>query len=191
MEILAKYNLVNKNYFFYIGNAYPHKNLEIVIKAIVDVNKNKNTDCEFVIAGSRSVFSERLEKQIKENSAEGYIRLLGFVPEDDLKFIYKNSKGFVYPSLSEGFGLQGLEAIASGTLLLASNIPVFKEIYGTHAFYFDPKDVMSVSSTIFSVLSMKNEDIYKYLATAQEFIKKYSWQKMAKETMDVYNSVKI
>ena len=191
MEILAKYNLVNKNYFFYVGNAYPHKNLEAVVKAAVDINIKKNIPCQFVIAGSRDVFMARLKDQINKNKANDFVKLLGFVSEEELIVIYKNSLGFIYPSLAEGFGLQGLEAIASGTILLASNIPVFREIYGSHAFYFNPKDVPSVSSTMFSVLSMKSEDKYKYLATAQEFIKKYSWQKMAKETLNVYNSFQL
>lgn len=189
MEILAKYGLVNKNYFFYVGNAYPHKNLETVVRAVIDININKNTPCMFVIAGSRDIFTERLNRQIAKNRASGYVKLLGFVKDEELGVIYKYSLGFIYPSLAEGFGLQGLEAIASGTILLASNIPVFREIYGSHAFYFNPEDVSSVSSTMFSVLSIKGEDKYKYLSTAQEFIKKYSWQKMAKETLDVYNSL--
>jgi glycosyltransferase involved in cell wall biosynthesis len=189
MEVLTKYGLVNKDYFFYVGNAYPHKNLEIVVRAIVDINKEKNKPCYFVIAGSRDVFVQKLEKEVRKNEAEEFVKLLGFVPEGDIGVIYKNSVGFIYPSASEGFGLQGLEAIVSGTILLASNIPIFREIYGSHAFYFNPNDVASVSSTMFSVLSIKGENKYKYLTTAQDFIKKYSWEKMAKETMDVYLSL--
>ena len=189
MEILAKYGLVNKNYFFYVGNAYPHKNLEMVVKAMVDLKMNKNADCEFVIAGSRDVFMNRLNKLINKNGASDFVKLLGFVLEDELKVIYKHSLGFIYPSLSEGFGLQGLEAIATGTILLASNIPVFREIYDTHAFYFNPQDVSSISGTMYSVLNMKSEDKYKYLSTAKEYIKKYSWKKMAKETLDIYAKI--
>ncbi len=123
---------------------------------------------------------------IEEGLFRSIEQTYGFLPDDELRVIYRNSLGFIYPSLSEGFGLQGLEAIASGTILLASNVPVFREIYGSHAFYFNPKDAVSVSSTMFSVLSMKGEDKHKYLATAKEFIKKYSWEKMAKETLDIY-----
>lgn len=189
MEILAKYGLVNKNYFFYVGSTYPHKNLEIVVKVMVDMKLRKNVNCEFVIAGSRDVFIDRLNKQIAINDASDFVKLLGFVPEDELRVLYKYSLGFVYPSLSEGFGLQGLEAIAMGTILLASNIPVFREIYDTHAFYFNPQDVSSISATMYSVLNMKSDDKYKYLSTAQEYIKKYSWKEMAKETLDVYRYI--
>jgi glycosyltransferase involved in cell wall biosynthesis len=191
MEVLTKYGLAGKDYLFYMGNAYPHKNLQIVIKAILDVNNKKNKKCYFAIAGSRDVFMKKLHKQIKEVGAEDLVKLIGFVSEQDSRVLYKNSAGFIYPSVSEGFGLQGLEAIASGTILLASNTPVFREIYNSHAFYFDPHDMTSVSSTIYSVLTLNNTDKHKYLDTAQEFIKRYSWKKMARETLEMYMSVNI
>src|SRR3989344_3003394 len=174
MEILAKNNLVNKDYFFYVGNAYPHKNLNRVVEAIVDINRNKGVSVLFVIGGVKDSFVERLGKFIKKQNANEFIRLQGFIPDDELRIIYKHSLGFVYPSLSEGFGLQGLEAISSGTVLLASNIPIFREIYDTHAFYFNPVDVSSISSTLYSVLSLSYQDKYKYSASAREYIKKYS-----------------
>ncbi|OGM04460.1 hypothetical protein A2715_05150 [Candidatus Woesebacteria bacterium RIFCSPHIGHO2_01_FULL_39_32] len=189
LETLTKFKAANADYFFYVGNAYPHKNLDNVIRGIVDINKNKNGSVRFLIAGSRDIFMERLQKLIDRLEANDYVELLGFVRDDELWVLYKYSLGFVYPSLSEGFGLQGLEAISSGTILLASNIPVFQEIYGSHAFYFNPQDVSSISGTMYSVLKMEREDKYKYLEIAQEYIKKYSWQKMAKETLEVYRQV--
>lgn len=189
LEILAKFKLINKDYFFYVGNAYPHKNLDIVIKAIVDLNKTRGKRTEFIIAGSRDVFTNRLQKVIEKYNAQNYIRLIGFVRDDELQVIYKNSLGFVYASLAEGFGLQGLEAMASGTILLASNVPIFREIYQDNAFYFKPDDVQSISGTMYTVLNLSPEDKSKYVSKAQEFIKKYSWSKMAKETLSVYNSV--
>lgn len=188
LAVLAKFKLVNANYFFYVGNAYPHKNLEIVLHALADLNQKRGISTQFVVAGSRDLFMERLRKLIdKQNIAN--VKLIGFVRDDELDVLYRNSLGFIYPSLSEGFGLQGIEAISSGTILLASNISIFREIYEGHAFYFNPKDVFSISGTMYSVANMKREDKYKYLLSAQEFIKKYSWQKMAKETYEVYKEV--
>jgi glycosyltransferase involved in cell wall biosynthesis len=102
-------------------------------------------DAKFIIAGVKNGFRKRLENYINDVNADKYVKLLGFVKEEELPILYKNSLGFIYPSLSEGFGLQGLEAIASGTILACSNIPVFKEIYEFHAFYFDPLDPASIS----------------------------------------------
>jgi len=188
-KILEKYQLKNNNYFFYVGNAYPHKNLEVVVQAISIINKNNHTKHLFAIAGSSNFFMQRLGKKIKKYGASKYVKLLGFVPEQDLGVLYKNSISFIYPSLSEGFGLQGLEAIANGTVLLASDIDIFREVYGSHAFYFNPRDVVSLSSAMVSVLSLNDADKCRYLLTAQKFIKKYSWEKMAQDTLRVYEKL--
>ena len=189
MEILAKYKLIGKNYFLYVGNAYPHKNLESAIRAIVDLNSKKDKECIFVIAGTKDKFKRNLRSVVFRNNAKKFIRFIGFVSDEDLRVVYKHSLAFIYPSLSEGFGLQGLEAIASKTILIASDIPVFREIYGSHAFYFNPENVKSISLAMRGVLNMKKEDRLKYSATAQEFIKKYSWREMAKKTIKVYSEV--
>src|SRR6266478_8821121 len=111
-----------ETYFLYVGNAYPHKNLERVIKVAA------HSKVMFYIVSSRNMFTDRLEKIIKKNNAENYVKLLGFVEDEELKELYRNSIGFIFPSLSEGFGLPGLEALKNGTVLLASNIAVFREI---------------------------------------------------------------
>ena len=188
-EILNKFKLVKNNFFFYVGKAYPHKNLRRAIQAICDINKYKGKPVQFVIAGSRDVFMYRLEKFVKESKTSDFVRFLGFVSDDELKVLYKYSLGFVYPSLSEGFGLQGLEAIASGSVLLCSDIPVFREIYKKYAFYFNPLDLSSISSTIYFVMNMRQKDRSNYITKSQEYIKRYSWQRMTKETFRVYNQV--
>ncbi|MEK6818527.1 MAG: glycosyltransferase family 1 protein, partial [Nanoarchaeota archaeon] len=104
-------------YFLYVGNAYPHKNLETVLKAIMIINEQSNTKTLFVVGGSRDVFKERLEERIKKIGVESYVKFVGYVPDKDMANLYKRSVAFIYPSLSEGFGLQGLEALNSGTLL--------------------------------------------------------------------------
>src|SRR5258708_2160435 len=130
----------NLPYFIYTGNAYPHKNLELVIKSIALLNQETNIKIMFFVVTSRNIFIRRLEKFIKKRGAKEYVKLLGFVDDEKLQELYKKSVGFIYPSLSEGFGLPGLEALNAGTVLLASDIPVFREIYGRHAIYFDPTD---------------------------------------------------
>lgn len=174
----------NTPYFVYTGNAYPHKNLERAIRACVNLKVN------FYIVTSRNTFTKRLEKLIKKLSAENYVKLLGFVEDKELTELYKNSVGFIFPSLSEGFGLPGLEAMKAGTLVLCSDIPVFREIYGRAVFYFNPRNVKSIEKTIGEVLSVKESERRKMIFDARTFIKRYSWEKMAKETLDVYNSFK-
>ncbi|KKQ76081.1 MAG: glycosyl transferase, group 1 [Microgenomates group bacterium GW2011_GWF1_38_5] len=189
LSVISNYGLVNKDYFFYIGNAHPHKNLEIVVRAIKDINETKKINAIFVIAGLKDFFIERLENYINDIGASMYVKLVGYVKDEDLPIMYKNSLGFVYPSLSEGFGLQGLEAISMGTMLACSNIPVFKEIYDFHAFYFDPRNMESISGALYSICNMSRVDKQKYTRNAQKHIEKYSWKKMAEETLQVYKNV--
>ncbi len=189
LSLMSKYDLVNKEYFFYIGNVYPHKNLKIVIKAIKDLNENKKLNAKFVIAGIKDGFNQKLENYVNDIGAGDDVKLIGYVKDEDLPILYKNSLGFVYPSLSEGFGLQGLEAISMGTTLACSNIPVFKEIYEFHAFYFDPRDIESISGTLYSIYNMKREDKHRYIRSAQKYIEKFSWKKMAEETYNEYLKV--
>jgi glycosyltransferase involved in cell wall biosynthesis len=188
-QILTRYGLLNQRYFFYVGNAYPHKNLKIVIEAIKILNGESRLRLFFVLAGSRDAFVEKLNQMIENERVQGFTKVLGYVPDKDLGVLYKNSVAFVYPSLAEGFGLQGLEAMTSGSIVLASDIPVFKEIYGDFAFYFNPKDPNSIVSAMKYVLNLEEEKKKKLINKSQQFIKKYSWAKMAAKTLDVYRHV--
>jgi glycosyltransferase involved in cell wall biosynthesis len=186
-KILKKYGLSN-DYFIYAGNAYPHKNIGRAIEAALQLNKETKSEALFVIASSRDVFTKKLEEKVKAMQAQKYIKILGFVPDEDLWVLYKYAKALVYPSLSEGFGLQGLEAMAAGTLVLASDIAVFKEVYKDHAIYFNPYDFSSILGAMWDVLKMDENKRRKKISEALKFVKRYSWVKMAKQTLKVYES---
>ena len=184
-KVLGRYNL-RAPFFIYAGNAYPHKNLERLVEAILQLNQKRDEKVLLAIASARSIFTERLEKMIKKLGAGSYVRLLGFIPDADLGILYQYSLGFTFPSLSEGFGLPGLEAISCGTLLLASDIPVFEEVYKTNAVYFNPYDFTSIEKAMQEVLEMDVVARRERSLKAKEFAKRYSWDKMARETLKVY-----
>jgi len=185
-KILEKFKLTSGEYFIYTGNAYPHKNLDRAIEAMLLLNQRSDKKYEFVVVCARNVFVQRLEKTISRLKAEGFVKNLGFVPDSELGTLYKNSVAFVYPTLSEGFGLPGLEAILSGTLPIVSDIPVLKETYKDNAVYFNPYDFSSIEKAMEEVLSMDADTRTNFISKAQEFAKGYSWDKMAQETLRVY-----
>jgi glycosyltransferase involved in cell wall biosynthesis len=187
-KILKKYNL-DSDYFIYFGNAYPHKNLERLVEAMVLLNTLYKDKIYLAMASSRSVFTKRLEEYIKKNRADKYVKLLGFVPDQELACLLKHSLAFVYPSLYEGFGLQGLEAMASETLVLASDIPVFREVYKNNVLYFNPYDFSSIEKAMKEVIEMSSKERERLIKKAKKFIKRYSWTKMAKQTLEVYHKV--
>lgn len=183
--ITARFGLAPQ-YFIYVGNSYPYKNLKRAIEAIRLVNQNLDKPVFLAIAGPRDGFYKRLKGQVEHLGAQKFVKLLGFVHDEDLRALYANSLGFIYPSLVEGFGLQGLEAMASGTLVLASDIPVFREIYEGNVLYFNPYDFSSIAKVMKDALEMGSEERGKIISKGQEFIKRYSWSKMAQETLMVY-----
>lgn len=185
---MKEFNLTSP-YFVYVGNAYPHKNLARLIKAVVLLNKQSPVNVSLAIASSRNVFTQRLEKLVKLHEAGSFVKLLGFVPDEKLKTLYQNSIAFVFPSLSEGFGLPGLEAMSAGTLVLASEIPVFKEIYQDNAIFFDPLDVSKIANTMGQAIKMDKNKRREKISQAQNFAKRYSWHTMAQETLKIYKEV--
>lgn len=178
-----------KPYFVYTGNAYPHKNLNNLIKAIKIVNTKYNQKVFLAIASARNIFTQRIENLIQKLSVKDSVKMLGFVPDAKMGTLFSNSVGFVFPSFSEGFGLPGLEALSSGTILIASDIPVFKEVYKNNALYFDPKNPESIALIMKNVLEMGSEVRLKMIQKSKEFVKKYSWVKMSQETKNIYEEV--
>lgn len=187
---LKKFN-VKKPYFIYAGSAYPHKNLYRAIEATSQLNKSMQADgaqVYLVLITSKTVFTNRLKSIVNELGAKNWVNILGFVDDSELSALYQESVGFLYPSLSEGFGLPGLEALSVGTMALVSDIPIFKEIYKDAAYYFNPFDYTSIQKAMGDVLKLKKENRKKYDKNASKVLKKYSWKKMAKETTKIYET---
>jgi len=177
---------LKKPYFVYIGNAYPHKNLAKLIMATKILNTKCHQKVILVISSARTFFTQKIEKLIIAQKAQNFVKFLGFVPEDELGSLLNNSTAFVFPTLSEGFGLPGLEAMSAGTLVLASNIPVLKEIYKENAIYFNPILPENIASAMDKVLKIPNDKRKKIIKRSLDFVKRYSWDKMARETLNIY-----
>ncbi len=173
-------------YISYVGNAYPHKNLKRLIEAVVLYNENSGRNLTLALASARNQFTKRLEKTIVELGAQKYVKMVGFVPDEQLPDFLRKSVGLFTPSLSEGFGLPGLEAMSFGTFVAASEIPVYKEIYKDNALYFNPFDFTSIENAISRVVNMNQKDKIDRIKKSEEFIKRYSWKKAAQETLLVY-----
>jgi len=184
LKLLHKYN-IQKPYILYVGSLYPHKNVEIVARALKTLAQPSPL---LVIVSARNVFMKRFETYLKEIKADNLVQMVGYIPDKDLATLYKASQGYIFPSLSEGFGLPGLEAMAYGTPVIASDIPVLKEIYGEAAVYFNPRSEIDIAAKIRQIIS--GESLPKLLIRkGRERVKKFSWEKMAKETLAIYNSL--
>lgn len=177
VEVLKKYG-VCEPYLLYVGSLYPHKNVENMVRA---------TKMNLVVVSARNVFFERFAKFLKGENAQEYVKVLTDVPDKDLFVIYKKAEAFVFPSLAEGFGLPGLEAMSAGIPLICSDIPVFREIYTDAAVYFDPGSCDDIAKKIQHIL-LNSNDKKDLLVKEKERVKLFSWGKMAKETLGIYTS---
>ena len=171
----------NSNTLLYVGSLYPHKNIVVVLKAL---QHNKNIRLE--IAGSRNVFQENVRHQAQMLGVANQVSFLGYVADDQLLEKYQTSLALIQPSLSEGFGLTGLEAMSAGGNVLASSIPVFKEIYQDGAYYFDPRDPSDLSEAITRLQQQSSKEAQQMSQKSLEISKQYSWQTMVDQTVSEY-----
>lgn len=189
-RVLLKYG-IEKPFVVYTGNVYPHKNIDRLIQSIKLLNSSNPDDrlpkVTLIISCARSVFWERLKKSVDKLQAGDYVKLAGFIPDKELVSIYKEAEALVFPTLAEGFGLPGIEAMSVGLPVVCSDIPVLREIYDEAALYFDPKDPEDMAKKIRSLLSdwKTRKDL---ISKGLRQVKKYSWQKMAEKTLDTYNN---
>lgn len=173
--------LKGKQFLLFVGNAAPYKNLRGLIEAFRIISR---PDLHLVIAGKKDYFHEELEKYVEDEGIKN-VMFTGFVSDENLAWLYQNAVCYVFPSLSEGFGLPGLEAMRYGLPVASSNATCLPEVYGDAAHYFDPKDPTDIAKAISDILDMP--ELRKHLISAgHDRLELYSWRKMAEETLAVY-----
>lgn len=184
----AKIRYFHDPYILYVGNAYPHKNLERLIRAYqLLLRKKKNI--RLVLAGDDSFFYPRLKNLVKELSLIDKVIFFGNADDTKLVNLYSNAKCLVFPSLMEGFGLPNFEALACGCLPVISDIPVFHEIWSEDLDYFDPVKITDISDKLKNVLEYSNVDYRKKVKKASDNIDNFSWKKTASDTLEIYKKI--
>lgn len=186
-EILSGYCILEP-YLLYVGNAYPHKNLESLIQVYIQL-RQVHPYLKLVLVGREDYFYHRLKQFAQDvGGDEASIIFPGYVPDRDLQTLFERAAVYIFPSKYEGFGLPPLEAMSRGCAVISSNATCLPEILGEAAHYFNPYDQESMYRAINDVLS--NPDVKALLvAKGKEHSKIYSWTKAAEETLKVYNSI--
>ncbi len=170
-----------KPYLLYVGNAYPHKNLERLVLAFEKLSKEKK-DLRLVLVGELDYFYKRLQRDFAKIKN---VIFTDFVTDEELVGLYQNASLYVFPSLCEGFGLPPLEAMAYQTPVVSSKASCLPEILGEAAVYFNPENVNEIADKIKQVLGDK-ELQKRLIVKGKEQIKKYSWRRMASEALRMY-----
>ncbi|NCN25284.1 hypothetical protein COT94_04290 [Candidatus Falkowbacteria bacterium CG10_big_fil_rev_8_21_14_0_10_37_14] len=192
-KVLEKYG-ITEPYWLYVGNAYPHKNLETLIKVFADFCKIES-EAKLVLVGKEDYFYKRLKASASEMQlwhdqpvTNNSVIFAGFVPDAVLAYLYKHAEAYVFPSLYEGFGLPPLEAMSMGTPVLSSERSSLPEILDTAAMYFNPKQPQTILKAMLDLY--KDQFLReKMIKLGRERIKKFNWIDSGAETLKVYKQV--
>ncbi|HEU4691999.1 MAG TPA: glycosyltransferase family 1 protein [Vicinamibacterales bacterium] len=185
-RIRERYQLDHK-FVLYVGNIKPHKNLVRLIEAFSELRRTHD-DLKLLIIGDEISKLPALRRAVHRHKLHKHVRFLGYLKDDTLTVLYRLASVFVFPSLYEGFGLPPLEAMASGTPVVTSNVSSLPEVTGDAAVLVDPYDVDSIGNGIRRILDdprLAEELRIKGLKRAREF----SWERSVEKTLRVYREV--
>lgn len=175
----------DKPFIMYLGRPSPHKNLERIIDAFAIV-KQSHPGLQLVLVGKTDALFRRHKRETERKGIPD-VHFTGFLPDSNTRWLYEHCAAYVFASLSEGFGLPVLEAMAAGAPVVSSNATCSPEIYGDAAYYFDPLDISDMAAKITEVID--NPKLrHKLSAAGREQVKKYSWKRMAEQTLQVYKA---
>jgi glycosyltransferase involved in cell wall biosynthesis len=176
------------DFVLYAGNVKPHKNLERLIDAFHAVRQSGLDHLKLVVIGDEISKYAGLRRAVHRYNLHKYVRFLGYMPDETLAVMYRLARVFVFPSLYEGFGLPPLEAMASGTPVVTSNVSSLPEVVGDAAVLVDPYDAGSIADGIRRVLSepgLRTQLREAGFARAAEF----SWERSVKQIRGIYADV--
>ena len=177
-RIMERYQ-IHYPFLLYAGNIRPQKNIPRLVEAFAVVRNEFSGSRNRPPANRHAVIHSRVE-----NCA----RFLGFVPFDTLRVFYECASAFVFPSLYEGFGLPPLEAMASGTPVVTSNVSSLPEAVGDSAMLVNPENVFEIARGIREVL-LDDELRSRLVVKGKEQAARFNWERTAREVISIYEEV--
>lgn len=188
-RVRERYQL-DQRFVLYAGTIKPHKNLIRLIHAFHELRASGFDDVSLLISGDEISKLPALRRAVHEHKLHKHVRFLGHLPDEMLAILYRLAAVFVFPSLYEGFGLPPVEAMASGTPVVTSNVSSLPEVTGDAALLVDPYDVDSIVDGLSRVLSdpaLAQTMRQKGLVRAREF----SWERSVGRTLALYREIAV
>ena len=179
---------VEDDFLLFVGTLEPRKNLLTLLKAFAQVLRDSRFRPQLVVAGGEGWLMEETFAFVRAARIGERVRLIGYVNDDELRALYSSCRAFIYPSLYEGFGLPPLEAMACGAPVIASRIAALEETIGDAAILVDPLDVQALVAAITDVCENEKQR-KKLIAAGPAHAAKFSWEKAAQLTYDIYREV--
>lgn len=183
-EVRGKYGIPTEKYIYFIGNLEPRKNLATLLDAYLQLPDAVRKEYSLILAGSKGWKNESLQDALKRAKEAGEnVRHIGFIDQADSPALYQNASLFVMPSLYEGFGIPVLEAQLSGCPVVASDIPVLREVGGATVSYADPGSATDFKNKILSKLQENNTD--KWKEQAKNNVARFSWEDNVSKILEI------
>jgi glycosyltransferase involved in cell wall biosynthesis len=184
---LRKRLRVEDEFLLFVGTLEPRKNLLTLLKAFAQINTQTVHRPQLVIAGGEGWLMDDMFAFVKESGISERLRFTGYLSDEELRGLYSSCKVFLYPSVYEGFGLPPLEAMACGAPVVAGRIPSLQEVLGSNARLVEP-DVNALAGGIVELLEDENQR-QMLAAAGLEHARKFSWEKTARLTLEVYQQL--
>lgn len=186
-KILEESYGIIQPYILDVSRLDPHKNIETLIDAFFILKQKHGIPHKLVIVGGKHLpaYSRLIEDKIADLSLNQDIIIAPYIEEKDLPAVYNLAEVLAFPSLIEGFGLPLVEAMKCGTPVIASDIPVMKEVTSGAAMLTDPFNAELLADRILAILNnpqLRRELVEKGLRRAGDF----SWQKTAANFLKIY-----
>ncbi|MEO5950659.1 MAG: glycosyltransferase family 1 protein [Candidatus Saccharimonadales bacterium] len=177
---------IGKKYLFFVGNAFPYKNIWRIIDAFRELQIN-NPELHLLLAGKKDEFYIQLEKRCIEENINN-VHFLGFISDSEKRWALQNAQAFVTASLSEGFCMPVLEAMIEGCPVVASNVSCLPEVVGNAGLLFDPSSTKNLVSILEPLLL---DDTLRQRLIKKGYIhaRSYSWNRMVRQVHDIYLSL--
>jgi glycosyltransferase involved in cell wall biosynthesis len=176
---------LTRPFLLYVGNAYPHKNLERLLRAFADFRRRGHGSHHLILVGAQDYFYDRLQLEARKQKIAENIVFFGKASDAELADLYDTAEFYVFPSLCEGFGLPPLEAMCRGLAVASSKATCLPEILGDAALYFDPESETDMAQKLISLADdpgLRTE----LAAKGRTQTKKYDWNSCAAATLRHY-----
>lgn len=172
-------------YLLVVGRSEYYKNQRGAIEAH-QLLLAKHPDLRLLLVGKRDPGSYAIEEWVIKNNYKN-VDFFGFASDEQLAWLYENCVAYIFPTFMEGFGLPPLEAMRHGAPVVSSNATCLPEVLGDAALFFDPHKPHQITREVERIINDgKLRDSLIKKGTSQ--VSKYSWERMARQTMDIYNN---
>jgi glycosyltransferase involved in cell wall biosynthesis len=179
---------IEGTFILFVGTIEPRKNLITLLRALARVLQKTDLRPQLVIAGPKGWLMDEISTYVNTENLNDRIVFTGYVSDHDLRALYSSCAVFVYPSLYEGFGFPPLEAMSCGAPVMASDIPVLREVTGEGALRLPPLDVEKMAESLVEMLTDEGKRAY-FSEAGLNWARRFTWEKTARLTLDVYRDV--